>query len=78
MTATALHAALIAAGCPPRIDGPDVVFDSPPPVALARYLPVLLTGVRAVATGQRCGRRRRKRPGTSLRHCWRGGRRWRN
>jgi len=69
MTAKKLLDALTVAGCNPTIDGPGVVFDADPPAELARYLDVLLTGVRALllgkrwygidcATGRACGPRR--------------------
>jgi len=53
MTAAKLLDALTVAGCRPTIDGPAVVFDADPPAELARYLDVLLTGVRAMLLGKR-------------------------
>lgn len=53
MTATALLAALTAAGCRPIVEGEELVFDRPPPPRLAGRLGVLHTGVRAVLAGRR-------------------------
>ena len=53
MTATKLLDGLTRAGCSPRIEGPDLVFDADPPDDLARYLEVLQTGVRALLLGKR-------------------------
>ena len=53
MTATKLLDGLTRAGCSPRIEGPDLVFDADPPDELARYLEVLQTGVRALALRKR-------------------------
>jgi hypothetical protein len=53
MTAKRLLDALVAAGCAPAVDGPDVVFDREPPAELDRCLDILLTGVRAILLGRR-------------------------
>jgi hypothetical protein len=53
MTAAALYAALVAAGCRLRVDAGELVIAPPPPPELERYLAVLTTGVWAVAAGRR-------------------------
>ncbi len=53
MTAAQLHAAIVAAGCHVRVAEGELVISPPPPPELDRYLPVLLTGVWAVATNRR-------------------------
>ncbi len=53
MTASALLAALTAAGCRPTAEGEELVFDRPPPANLRGPLAVLHTGVRALVCGRR-------------------------
>ena len=53
MTASALLAALTAAGCRPTAEGEELVFDRPPPPHLTGPLGVLHTGVRALVAGRR-------------------------
>ena len=53
MTAAELLAALRRAGCRPSVEGPDLVLDNEPPADLARAIGVLLTGLRALLTGNR-------------------------
>ena len=53
MTAAKLLDSLNQVGCPPRVEGLDLVFDADPPDELARYLVVLQTGIRALLMGKR-------------------------